>query len=110
MKSFLDFLEKASAYLEKISKPMAKRTAYFFCAAQIVVSLIAIAIAVVFFAYYFLKQTTLEVRVILVIFLLVMLFMLGSYTHMLITRDLKHIREQYSGKKEDIAKKRKIEF
>jgi cell division protein FtsW (lipid II flippase) len=110
MNAFLDFLGKCSAYLDKISKPMEKRMAYFFCVTQIVVCLIAIAIAVVFFGYNFLRQTTLEIRLVLVLFLLVMLFMLGSYAHMLITRDLKHIREQYSGKKEDTAKKRKIEF
>ena len=107
MKAFLDFLERGSAYLEKISKPMEGKMAYFFCFTQIVVCLIAIAIAVGFFAYYFLKQTTLEIRVILVLFLLVMIFMLGSYAHMLITRDLKHIREQYSGKKEDTQRKEK---
>jgi hypothetical protein len=110
MKAFLDFLEKGSAYLEKTTKPMEGKMAYFFCFTQIVVCLLAIVGAVGFFAYNFPRQTAFEVRAALVIFLLVILFMLGSYAHMLITRDLKHIREQYSGKKEDTAKKRKIEF
>ena len=110
MKSFLDFLEKGSAWLDKISKPMEGKMAYFFCFTQIVVCLMAIAIAVGFFVYNILRQTAFEVRMSLILFIVVILFMLGSYVHMLITRDLKHIREQNQNKKEDTAKKRKIEF
>lgn len=110
MNAFLDFLEKASAYLDKISKPMEKRMAHFICVTQIVVCLIAMAIAVVFFAYNFLRQTAFEVRGALIVFLLAVLLILGPYTYLLITRDLKQLRNQASGKKEDTAKKRKIEF
>jgi hypothetical protein len=110
MKSFLDFLEKASAYLEKISKPMERKLAYVFCTMQILVCLMAAAGAVGFFIYYYPKQTSDKVHVVLIIFLLVMFFMLGSYIHMIITRDLKHIRSEDPNRKEDTAKKRKIEF
>jgi len=110
MNTFLEFLEKFSAYLEKISKPMERRMAYFFCVMQIVVCLLAVGIAIGFFVYNFQKNTAFDIRMVLFIFLLVMLLMLGSYIHMLITRDLRHIRSQGSGIKEDIAKKRKIEF
>lgn len=110
MKSFLDFLEKCSAWLDKISKPMERKTAYVFIVMQIVVCLMSISIAVVFFIYNFQKQAAFDIRVILIIFLLVIMFMLGSYVHMLITRDLKYIRSQKPNGKEDAAKKRKIEF
>ncbi len=110
MNAFLDFLEKASAYLDKISKPMEKRMARFICVVQIVVCMIAMAIAVVFFVYVFMRQASFEVRGALVVFLLAVLLILGPYTYLLITRDLKQLRSQASGKKEDIAKKRKIEF
>lgn len=110
MSTFLDFLEKCSAWLDRISKPMERKTAYVFIVMQIVVCLMAISIAVVFFIYNFLKQAAFDMRVILVLFLLVILFMLGTYVHMLITRDLKYIRSQKPNQKEDTAKKRKIEF
>jgi hypothetical protein len=110
MKIFLELLEKFSAYLEKISKPMERKMAYVFCIMQIVVCLISVAAAVGFFVYNFQKQTAFEMRMVLLVFLLVMLFILGSYTHMLITRDLRHIRGKDPEKKEDTAKKRKIEF
>lgn len=110
MRSLFDFLEKGSAWLDKISKPMEKKLAYVFCVTQIVVCLMAISVAVGFFGYHFLRQTDFSIRMTLIVFLLVILFMLGSYVHMLITRDLKHIRGQDLGKKEDVTKKRKIEF
>ncbi len=110
MNSFLDFLEKCSAWLEKVSKSRERRMAYVFIVMQIVVCLMAISIASVFFIYNFLKQTSFEIRMVLLLFLAAMLFLLGSYTHMLITRDLRYIRSQDPNKKEDTAKKRKIEF
>jgi hypothetical protein len=110
MKILLDLLEKFSAYLEKISKPMERKMAYVFCIMQILVSLIAAAMAIGFFVYNFQKQAAFEMRMVLLVFLMVMLFMLGSYIHMIITRDLRHIRGQDPKKKEDTAKKRKIEF
>lgn len=110
MKTFLDFLEKGSAFLDRISKPMERKMAYFFCFLQIIVCFLSIGIAVGFFVYNFSRQTAFEVRLTLILFIAVILFMLGGYVHMLITRDLKHIREQNPDKKEDTAKKRKIEF
>jgi hypothetical protein len=110
MKYLFDFLEKGSAWLDKISKPMEGKMAYFFCFTQIVVCLMAIIAAAGFFIYNFAGHTAFEVRASLILFIIVILFMLGGYAHMLITRDLKHIREQNLNKSEDAAKKRKIEF
>lgn len=94
MKFLLDFLEKGSAWLDKISKPMETKMAYFFCMAQIIVCLIAIAIALVFFVYSFAGQTDFNIRMLLVLVFAVLLFVLGGYAYMLITRDLKHIKER----------------
>lgn len=98
MKSFLDFLEKGSAFLDKISKPMERRMAYFLCTVQIVVCLMAIFAAIIFFIYNFIGQTSFDVRVVMILSGTVILFVLGSYVYLLITRDLKHFRSQISGK------------
>lgn len=109
-KIFLDSLEKFSGYLEKASRPMERRFAYFFCTMQIVVCVIAGAIAFGFFVVEFQKQTSWDVRFVLIGFILFVLFMLGSWIHMIFTRDLRHIRNTDPNKKEDPMKKRKIEF
>jgi len=110
MNFFLDFLEKCSRWLDKTTKPMERRMSYFFCMTQIVICLMAMCVSVGLFIYYFQKQTVFEVRMVSAIVVLVILLILGPYTYMLITRDLKHIRGQKTGKKEDTAKKKKIEF
>jgi cadmium resistance protein CadD (predicted permease) len=110
MKSFLEFLEKFSEALERMSKSTERKLAYVFCIMQILVSMTAAATAIGFFVYYYPKQSSTDMHVVLIVFLLVMLFMLGAYIHMIITRDLKHIRSQNPNRKEDTAKKRKIEF
>lgn len=107
--SFLDFLENASSYLEKISRPMERRLAYFFCSLQILVCVIAGAIAFGYFVVEFSRHTAWDTRMVLIGFIVVILLMLSSWVHMIITRDLKHLRDTGS-KKKDVAKERKIEF
>lgn len=110
MNYFLNFLEKCSVWLDKISKPMEAKVSYFICMAQIVVCFLAMGAAAGFFAYIFPRQTAFDVRLVLIVFLVVILLILGPYTYLLITRDLKQIRDRCKKIKEDTAKMRKIEF
>lgn len=110
MRFLLDFLEKGSAWLDKVSKPMEGKMAYFFCFTQIVICLAAISASAIFFTYNFLRHDAFEVRVSLIIFLVAISLLLGSYVRLLITRDLKYLRNLNPNKKESTEKKRKIEF
>lgn len=98
MKTLLDFLERGSAYLDKISKPMERRMAYFFCTLQIVLCLISICAAVFFLIYNFTRQTSFEIRVVMVVSIVLILLILGGYVYLLVTRDLKNFRSQNSEK------------
>lgn len=107
---FFRYLEKFSEFLESASKRRQRRYAYFFCSLQILSCLMGAAAIIAFFIQNFPKQTALETRMVLIICCLATLFMLGSWIHMIITRDLRHIRSQYQNEKENPAKKHKIEF
>jgi len=107
---FFRYLEKFSEFLESASKRRQRRYAYFFCSLQIISCLMGAAAMIGFLIYYFPRQAAIDIRMVLIIFCLVTLFMLGSWIHMIITRDLRHIRSQNQNEKEDLAKKNKIEF
>jgi len=68
------------------------------------------AAAIIGFLIYNFPRQTADIRMVLIICCLATLFMLGSFIHMIITRDLRHIRSQSQNEKEDPAKKHKIEF
>jgi hypothetical protein len=107
---FLSLLEKGSAFLEKITKPMERRMAYFFCCFRILVSFFAEAMAVVFFIIQFRKQVPWDIRLVMILFLVIISFMIGAHIYMIVTRDLKHIRDTDPKKKKDPLKEKKIEF
>jgi len=107
---FFLFLEKFSRFLDSAANKRTRRYAFIICVIQIIVCLGACAALVVFMIIEFIKQPILEIRVIMVVALLAVLSFLGSYAYMLITKDLRQIRGWNSNKKEDLAKKNKIEF
>jgi len=107
---FLNLLKNCSVFLDKISKPMERKMAYFFCSLQILICIFAEAIAVVFFIVQFRKPVSWDIRLVLILFLVIMSFMFGAHIHMIVTRDLKHIRDTDPKKKSDPMKEKKIEF
>ena len=84
--------------------------AYFFCGLQILVCLFAEVVAVGVFLIEFRKPVPMDIRVVLLLFIGIVSFLIGSYAHMIITRDLKHIRDTDPKKKKDLLKEKKIEF
>lgn len=100
--SFSQFLENASARRQK-------KYAYFFCVLQILVSLFSISIAIICFVLYYEKLSELNLILFAILLLAACFFMLGAYIHMIVTRDMRHIRSQYANE-EDPVKKNKIEF
>jgi hypothetical protein len=107
---FLNLLEKGSAFLEKIFKPMERRMAYFFCILKILTSIFAEAFAVGFFVVQFRKPVSWDIRVALILFLAIVSFLLGFHIHMIINRDMKQLRETDTKKKMNQAKDKKIEY
>ena len=87
---FFRYLEKFSEVLESSAKRRQRKFAYFFCSLQIITCLMSAAAMIGFLIYNFPKQTSFEIRMVLIICCLVILFMLGSFIHMIITRDLRH--------------------
>lgn len=106
---FLNMLERYSAFLERISRPMEIKLAYFFCGLQILTCVIAIVIAAGIFVVEMRKDLPWDMRLFLIVVFLILLFMLGAWIHMIITRDLRHIKDEHPAKK-DPNKDNKIEF
>ena len=93
---------------KRIQKKIEKGIAYGICGFRILVDLLALAIAGMFFFHYFKKANSIELYVIMTLCSVFVLFLIGTDVHMVITRDIRHIRG--ADRNEDESKIKKIEF